>query len=199
MTILNQAEMEAELLTLFPDNITALISPADIRQGHQNIIDSLQGYPGVIDDGVALTNAITATPTKWTNFTTDVTTPNALLEANVANNRVLAKEPGLYFITYRQFGSWPFNEDLRAEIYVNGAPNPFTPISFAKEGQGAGDPSLVSVTDIAFIITSAMITAGGGSAAIELYYSSDTGPFNYDQDDVLMGVEYNPLSIRTTG
>jgi hypothetical protein len=198
MTILNETELNASIATI---NDAGANTAAEVRQVFTDLKDSLQSYGGVIDDGVSVGNSITTTPTKWTNFSVNQTGPNQMLEADVANNRILVYEPALYFLTLRFQGKWAANEDLRFLVYVNGSPNPISPISFAAEGNGATDPKIVSVTDIAFLINSAMIAGGTGGtqAEVELYFQSDSGTFNLDQDDITMGMESNPLSIRTVG
>jgi len=201
MTILNEAELKANNDAWFTTNGAGLITGANLNTFNIDLIESLQSYPGVISDGLVAGNNITATPTKWTNFTTNDTSPNTIFEADQANSLIKVFEPCLTFITFRFNAQWPANEDLISEIYVNGAPNPITPASVTKEGKGATDPELISVTDIAYVINSAMIAAGPGGAyaEIELFLSSATGPFTLDQIDVLIGAEYNPLSIRTVG
>lgn len=202
MAVLNETELAASFLANIPDNTSGDVSPSDVRGELTNLVESLQSYSGVMTNRTEVDGiAITGTPTKWIYFTDDNTSPNQLLEANVANERVLVKEPARYFVTLRFEGQWPATEDLRLEVYLNGVANPLTPISFAVEGKGPADPDIISVTDIAYIVNSAAIAAGpgGNSAEIELFVSSDTGPFNVDQLDIVMGVEYSPLSIRTVG
>lgn len=201
MAILNQAEIEALIASRFADNATGDITPEDMRDHAQDHLDSLQSYGGVVLDGNSPTNSITATPTLWTRYTSNATSANALLEADYANGRIKVFQPGVYLVTLRTQGKWATNEDLTREVYVNGAANAVTPITFAQEGAGASDPAFVSSSRVTFIITSTMIAAGPGGAFAEvgLYLSSTTGTFNYEQDDITFGLEYNPLSIRTVG
>ena len=72
-------------------------------------------------------------------------------------------------------------------------------LSFGHKGQGTSDPTLLSVGDQAFIVNSTMIAAGGGSADIEIFASSDTGTFTLEQLDITFAASYNPLTIRTVG
>lgn len=197
MTILNRTELDASIATI---NDGGVNTAAEVRSVFTDTVDSLQEYGGVISDGNVPGISIGTTPFKWTHFTTNNTGPNDVLEADVANNRILVKEPALYWATLRFFGKWPSNEDLNFGLFVNGAANPITPVSFSQEGAGAADPVTVSVTRIAFLINSAMIAAGpGGQAAVELYMASGSGAFTLEQDGVTLGMSYNPLSIRTVG
>ena len=174
---------------------------AKIRSVYTDMLQSLQSYPGVLTDGVVADIDVDATPIKWTHFSNTPTTPNDLLESDLVNNLIKVKQPALYFLTFRFAGQWPTIEDLVFEAYVNGVANPITPIILTEAGLGAANPKNISVTDIAFIVNSAMIAAGpsGTHAVVELWASSSTGAFQVSQADVTFGMEYNPLSIRTVG
>lgn len=200
-TIYNQTELEAAIGDSIYSNTQGDVSGDDVRDRMFDIIASLQSYPGVIDGDAVAGISITATPANIASFNSNATTANELLEADQANDRIKVFEPGLYFITLRFNGSWAANEDLTFELFVNGAANPITPATYTQEGQGAADPIVVSITDIAFIINSSMIAAGPGGtfAELELYVSSATGTFTVDQTSIQLGAEYNPLSIRTVG
>lgn len=212
MTILNEAEIvaykatTAGLITNFADAAqNTALEMRDIlyrqEQTTLDLLESLQSYAGVINDGVVSTIAVSGTPILWTHYTMNSTSANLLLEADWVNSQVKIFEPALYFNTLRFGGDWAVNEDLTFEIYANGAANPLTPISFTQEGQGVGDPLIISITDVAFIIQSALIIDQGGEdyAKVELWVSSATGSFNVNQAGVTFGIEYNPLSIRTVG
>lgn len=197
MTVLNQPELEAQIATI---NDGGANTAAEVRSVFQDMLDSLQSYGGVIKDGQLENISISSTPRKWVEYTQDITSPNDILEADFTNGRVLVKEPGLYYVTLRFFGKWNTGEDLGFELRVNGVANPLTPVKFETEGKGASDPETISVTRIGFVVNSAMVAGGpGGNAAIELYADSQTGTFNVDQEGITLGVEYNPLSIRTVG
>jgi len=198
MTILNETEMNAVIANL-ADGVAN--KAAKVRSIFTDMLQSLQSYGGVLSDGNVVDIGITENPVLWTHYTDAPTSPNLLLEANLASNLIRVKEPALYFLTFRFQGSWAANEDLKFLMYVNGVPNVITPVQIEQEGQGASDPIILSVTDIAFIVNSAMIAAGPGGnyAEVGVFASSDTGPFDVDQEAITFGLEYNPLSIRTVG
>jgi hypothetical protein len=199
MSILSQTALEAAIATLVNDNNAGEVSPLDVRTSFGHIIDSLQSYGGVITDGVVNDIQVTDAGAKWTNFVTNSTSANAVLEADADNDRILVKQPALYFVAFQFLGSWPTNEDLQFEIYVNNAANPSTPIVLPSAGRGAGNPNIVSIAEAAFIVNASMIAAGGGQAAVTLNAKSLTGTFEVDQTDVTLGLRYNPLSIGTVG
>ena len=201
MTILNEVELNSLNDSRFADNVTGDILPVNHRAHNTDLLESLQAYGGVINDGVVASIEVSAAPIKWTHFTTNSTSPNLLLEADQVNSRVKVYEPGLYFVTLRFQGDWAANENLDFETYVNGASNPITPISVKQEGQGVGDPMFMSITRVAFVIPSSLIIdqGDGDYAAVDLWASSDTGTFDVNQQGVTFGLEYSPLSIRTVG
>ena len=199
MTILNETELKSTNTADFPTGVIGGTSAADIRGFHVDLIESLKTYGGVISGAVVDNVEVTDVGSTWTEFDTNTTSENELLRPDFTTGIVAVKQPALYFITIRFNGQWPANEDLHFHVHVNGIENSITPIEFNKEGKGTTDPELVSVTDIPFVIDTAMISAGGTEADVTLFMSSSTGTFSVDQTTVTFGVRYSPLSIRTVG
>jgi hypothetical protein len=200
MTILNETELKAKNAVLFQTGVTGGITAAKLREYNIDQVESLQSYAGVITGVVVDNVTVTDAGADWTEFSSNSTSENVLIKPEFAAGTVRVKEPALYFVTVRFNGAWAANENMVFHVHVNGADNPYTEIEFSQEGAGAGDPVLVSVTDMAFIVNSSMVAAGGGSgAAITLFISSSSGTFTVDQTKVTFGVKYNPLSIRTVG
>tara|TARA_R100001198_G_C5223003_1_gene204539 strand:+ start:922 stop:1521 length:600 start_codon:yes stop_codon:yes gene_type:complete len=199
MSILNEAELEVLKDSRFANNSTGEISATDLRDHMQDMFDSDKPLSGVITDGIVSNIPITATPTKYDNFTTNITSENEIFVPDQANGRIGVKEPIFGFVSIKLNGAWNNGEDLKIQVYSNGLPNPITPIEFEQEGQGGSDPNLFNIVLVPFIITSSMISAGGGQAWVEMFVSSDTGNFNVNQYDVSFQYQYRVYSIRTVG
>lgn len=170
----------------------ALLKDSEIKT---DMIDSTRPYSGVITNGVA-NQVVTAVPSLWNHFTTNVTTENQMLKGDQANGCVVVKEPGNYYVTLRFIFDYPTTEDLKIHLYANDAPNPFREAFFIQKGEGNGNPISKSFTNIVFPISTAMITAGGGEATIKVYVESLTGDFTLNQTEIILGVGYIAYSIR---
>ena len=199
MAILNEAELRAANETLFQTGVVGGITAAKVREWNVDVIESDRSYRVVLSGGVVNGISVTNTGVIWDHYDASPYPSNALLTPDFVAGSISAFEPALYFATIRFNGKWPANEDLNFHLHVNGAENTSTPILFSKEGKGINDPELVSVTDLDFIITSAMVAAGAGAAKVELFISSTTGTFTLDQATVTLSLRYDPQSIRTVG
>ena len=195
MSILNQDEIDVALEELFKTG-SKPPSTRKLKEFLRDLVKSSKAY-SVAMSGAADTFNITGTPTKFDNFTTnDATKAAGLMEVDAANDRIRVFYPGLYYVTLRFNGSWNTGEDLTFEVRVNGAPHFATPFSYQKEGKGALDPELLSVTLYTFPLFSAFF-AGTGYADIEVYLSSSTGAFSLSQISTILGVRYEPFTINT--
>ena len=196
MSIKNYAELMAQIASTFPDNNTKAITPALKRAYDIDQLDSEQHYSGLILGGAG-TEPITTTPTKWTNWSSNQDDANAIAESDFANNEVKVFEPCVMWITVNIIGDWALLNDLIAEVYMNGAIHPTTPITSAGAGYGAGVPVNFTIPRRRFVVTAAMISAGGGSAKVSIYHSVSSGSFTATIDFCSLDCEYFPLSIRT--
>lgn len=202
MAVRNRAELEADILLALPDNATNEISAADVRGVFTESFDSFAPYAGVMNySGAEIENInITGTPQALTQFDTNATSANVLLEADQANNRILCDAPGLYVLTYRLQAKWSGGEDLLIEARINGNVNTQSPVSINIEGSGNNDPQALSFSRLAWVIQQDAVTNGpGGRASTEIYWSSTSGPFLLDQISTELSIEYVPLTIRTVG
>jgi len=210
MTILNRAELDsqiqADLLNFLPTNGNNDITAEDVRNCLTSITadqnDSLQAYAGsisgdVVEDIEIFNGEVNAV--QLTTFNSNDTTENDIFLPSFTNNQIRVKEPAVYFVSVLFNGMWGGTEDLSLGIYVNGVPNTSTPIVISDEGRGIADPLTVAATRLPFVINSAQISAGAGSAAVEIYAWSTTGEFNLDQSSISLGMSYYPLTIRTVG
>jgi hypothetical protein len=199
MTILNATELQASIDTI---NDGGANTAAELRQVLTNQVDSLADYKAVIENGVVPGIAVPAgqgSAAKLETFTADSMVENALFKPEAANHRILIKEPGAYFTTVRFVGDWLSARTLNIGVYVNGAPNPVTPIIISSNGNGSGSPVTLSVTRIRTTINNALLAAGDTNrAVIEVYIWGDSA-FTLNQTDVEVFMEYHKLSIRAVG
>jgi len=198
MTILNEAELKAKNDNLFQTGVQGGVTAAKLREYNVDQVESLQSYGSILIGAEVDNISVTNSGSNWTEYTHQAGS-SALLQPTFFTGTISAFEPALYFVTIRFNGKWNAGEDLSLRVHVNGVENVMTPIELQQEGQGSNDPVLISATDMAFIVNSGMIAAGGGQADITLFVSSTTGTFLVDQTTVTFGARYNPLSIRTVG
>ena len=199
MTILNETELKAKNEALFQTGVVGGVTAAKMREYNIDSVESLQSYAGVIAGDSVDNVEVTAAGANWLEYNRNSTSSNQLLSTDYTTGTISVHEPALYFVSIKFNGAWAANEDLILHVHINGTNNPITPIEFAQEGQGTSDPTLISITNVPFIVNSGMITAGGGAADVTLFVSSGTGTFNVNQTTITLSVQYNPLSIRTVG
>lgn len=194
MSIKNITELETDLENLFRTG-HQLPKPTELKHYLRNLLESNKRY-SLAMNGSSDNFSVTATPTKFDNFTLDTATDGGILmSVDSATDRFIVEKAGMYFISLIFNGAWNGGEDLTFEVRVDGAVNFYNPVIFNQEGKGTNDPTLLAVTQVAFPLGSALFF--GGPVDVELYLSSTTGTFSLTQISISMGIQYEPLTRET--
>jgi hypothetical protein len=141
---------------------------------------------------------VAQTPTLYPDLLDANSTPSAtpVVEADFANNQLKIFANGRYELTLRLQSQWTDNKNITFLVYVNGVPNPFTPIAFIQEGIGAD--TAFSFTAVTFLINDSMVIVQGDGtyAKVQLFLDADSGT-TFTQTTLTFGLSYGPLSIDT--
>jgi hypothetical protein len=196
MTIKNDVQLKADSDAIFADNAAGGIIPSNHRQFNDDMLDSVRPYSGVITGGAVSGYTITETPAILSTFDASPITTNALFQGDFANSHIDVFSACNVFATVKINGEWSTQEDLKIEIYVNDVPNPITDVSFTQKGEGTGNPISISSANNLFVITQAMVDAGGGAAKVSIYASNAAvGSFDLEQIEVTLWIQYVAFSI----
>jgi hypothetical protein len=128
MTIKSIEELITQANTNLPDNITQLISAADVRQLFIDFLDSVGPGYGVMNLVGPSAKAVTTTPSKISPFTSVEEVTSGFYIGSAANaeiTRLIASASivgATDFITVTGSVNGPNNNNLTVEIYKDGAP-----------------------------------------------------------------------------
>ena len=193
MTLRGRTALQNQIDTLFASAKPAGISAEDGREMFQDIMDSFA--PQAVDMTLSTDDqnvSVTATPTLYNGPYQANTPANTIFTPDPANGRIRATRSCFCLVTFRMIGEWAAVEDLVIEIYANGAPHPTTPKSIVQEGPGSNDPFAISFTRLGFPVFASMLV--GGFCDIEVYFSSLTGNFTLDIEQLELAAEYTALT-----
>lgn len=122
MTRKTTTQLLAEIQALFPDNNTGLISPNDLRTSLTNICDSFTPAFGALRGVPAVVANLTTTPAKLLLFDELVATSPGVVEANVANDEIVAVVASIMQFSVTASLSGTNNADVQIELRRNGTP-----------------------------------------------------------------------------
>jgi hypothetical protein len=198
MTIKNDTQLLADNASLFADNSAGDITEAVFRGYNVDMIESLKPYSAVLAGEDVPSFGITETPAKLTTFNTSPVTENDIFLGDATNDEIGVKVECNVIATIKLDGKWAATEDLKLDLYVNGAPNPITSVSVQKVGSGTSNPDTISSASNLFVITQAMVDAGGGSAKVSIYASNAaSGSFDLEQITATLALQYVTFSIAS--
>jgi len=147
-------ELIAEANAAFPDNVTGLISPADLRDFCLNFLNAISpayGYltaPGPLSQTFGLTAALVV-------FSQAYDSDPAQTTSNAAQGRVARSERGTSTINFSVDVSCGNNVSVTFTINKNGTP---TQWKISATGRGASNPVSVALTAIDYADPAATYT-----------------------------------------
>lgn len=119
MARLNSDTLRALVQSLFPDNTSELITPANVRDMLNDIIDSFTPAFGSMARTATIPFNLTTVPTKLTIFDQVVATSPELV-VSIANDTITAVNSGLCIFNFTASIAGSNNSDVVVELRRNG-------------------------------------------------------------------------------
>jgi len=112
-------DIRTEITNLLADNTTGLISPSDVRQILNDIVDSFTPAAGAIRRVTSIPFNLTTVPKKLTIFDEVLATSPELI-ASAANDTIQAALTGFYNVNFTCSVAGSQNSDIQVDLRRNG-------------------------------------------------------------------------------
>jgi hypothetical protein len=143
MPRLTFAALQAEVAALLADNTTGDITPADVRQVFNDMMDTFQPASSGLTGEPPAALSMTTTDAKVAVFDTALSNVGqaGVITPNIANDSIATSLVGIHRLDFTTSVEGPNNDDLIFTIYRNG-----TPTVVATEAALRGNGNRVEVT-----------------------------------------------------